>query len=874
MLINSLFLSKLLNLKTENQTAENSGDGFNYLFSEIIKVKSSENNSVFIPENIGGTLLDHKTVFISNSSPLDKVKVEKTNKIVTEIENLFKLFLEPTAQTENVNAKENLSVNKITTDKKQFIQSIENLVRNILENSDNQITDVEVRYVQKNLIETVKLNEKNLPHFADYLSSLIENNSAFSFVIGANSKQILFDVENVNSATIDTESVATQLQSKVETEVNSLPQNSSEKIIHLSNSSNEISQQNSNSIKKDNVGNELVNEKFKKQPVESKGKFKINTSDLADESNKSEQIGDIVNKKVFTKEENITIKSKAELSLIEHNKTDLYTKDDIALKNSSDINQLLQSQTDLKSKIQIQLEADNNSEKVYPDNKSQQLEFPNDKNIGEVKVVIKSRTTENHPVKNINHDFPQTVREENSSSNNQVSSKHYTTHKPQNTTDGNNKNFISENLISKNIENDLPEVTSLNRNEPRISRAGLPLIADYQDWDLVFEKTEKVMTTQIQNDIKVSDSEQNQIHQSVQEEYHNNSKSETLNQKISGVNSQKGSIHQSKISVQEISKSGVEDAESINRNDKPEIIEKVFNLKLSGEKKIIDINHYGSDSTKEVLEIKEKTNTAAKNPSWISSERNEKVFASHNIEQVNEKPKLDENYSGNAKEKVHTIERIETQNNQNNNDDLSNDTENLNQPVGKETVKESRPTESEFKNEFQNAQRQEFIPASKTTILNNKNIVEHFIKNPVESGTLEKFIQILEKQETIQHTEIVNYSKQNHSVEIKLSPEDLGKIKILLDTNDNNVSAKIEVNSEQTKVIVVNNLPQLKETLSQQGVNLNNVNVTVTSEEHKSSEQTKQKSKRKTQESGSKIENTDEKRTVRNLGYNTYEYLA
>lgn len=874
MLINSLFLSKLLNLKTENQTAENSSDGFNYLFSEIIKVKTSENNSVFIPENIGGTLLDHKTVFISNSSPLDKVKVDKSNKIVNEIENLFKLFIEPKVQTENVNGKEKLSINKITTDKNQFVQSIQNLVRNILEYSDNQITDVEVRYVQQNLIETIKLNEKNLPQFADYLSSLIENNTAFSFVIGANAKQILFDVENVNSVTTDTESVTTNIQSKVETDVNSLPQNGSEKIIQVSNPSNENSKQNTNSIKTDKVDDELVNEKFDKQPSESKGKFKIDISDLADESNKSEQLRDIVDKKVFTKEEDITLKSKPEFSLGEQNKTDLNTKSEAALKNSSEKNQLSQSQTDLKLKIQIQFEADNDSDNVYPNNKSQQLEFTNDKNIGEVKVVIKSRTTENHPVKNIDQDFAKAVQKEGSLSNNQVVNKQYTTHKPQNTSDGNNKNFVSDNLISKNYENDLPEVTSLNGNEPRISRAGLPLIADYQDWDIVFEKTEKVITAQKRNDIKASDSEQYKISQSVTEEHHSNAESETLNEKISGANIQKELLRQSKTSVKEISQSEVDTTDSSNSNDKSEIIEKVFSLKLSGEKKIIDISHHGSDLTKEVLETKGKTNTVEKNLSSGSYEHNEKVFASKNIEHVNEKPKLNENYSGNEKEKVHNIDRNETQINHNNNDDLSNDKEKLNSPVGKETVKESKPIESEFKNEFQNVQRQEFIPASKTTILNNKNIVEHFIKNPVESRTLEKFIQILETQEKIQRSEIVNYTKQNHSVEIKLSPEDLGKIKVLLDANDNNVSAKIEVNSEQTKVIVVNNLPQLKETLSQQGVNLNNVNVTVTSEEHKSSEQTKQKSKRKSQESGSKIENTDEKRTVRNLGYNTYEYLA
>ncbi|MCX8105252.1 MAG: flagellar hook-length control protein FliK, partial [Ignavibacterium album] len=162
----------------------------------------------------------------------------------------------------------------------------------------------------------------------------------------------------------------------------------------------------------------------------------------------------------------------------------------------------------------------------------------------------------------------------------------------------------------------------------------------------------------------------------------------------------------------------------------------------------------------------------------------------------------------------------------------------------------------------------------KTQLLNNKTIIEHFIKSPVVSKTIERFIQIIDAQQAIHKSEIVSYSKQNHSVEIKLAPEELGRIKILIDTNDNNVSAKIEVGNEQTKAIVVNNLPQLKESLSQQGVNLNNVNVSVTSEEQKNSEQTKQKSRKKSQEHHSGVERAEEKKTVRNLGYNTYEYLA
>jgi flagellar hook-length control protein FliK len=432
--------------------------------------------------------------------------------------------------------------------------------------------------------------------------------------------------------------------------------------------------------------------------------------------------------------------------------------------------------------------------------------------------------------------------------------------------------------MNDNFEKDLPEISAASVNEPRISRAGLPLIADYQDWDLVFERAEKSSIKQEQVQTNFSAEKRDVIRQNIDEQDRNIGVE--IKKSVSSKTSEKQNEYAkaSQNTQKDDSKSAHKANDSIRINDsevKSEINEKVMNLKLSGDKKIVSISNSILDDSRNIIEVKENYNDNNKVNFKDEFTQRDKSFV-----QVSKQNSFTDDNLENEKSALRQDAKAESSSTKNDSFEHSSESnlkkanDHFQQVDDKTKIDNSTGKDNEFRNEFQNVSRQEFVPSGKTNLINNKSIVEHFIKNPVESRTLEKFIQILDKQDVVQRSEIVNYSKLNHSVEIKLAPEELGKIKILLDTNDNNVSAKIEVNNEQTKVIVVNNLPQLKETLTQQGVNLNNVNVTVTSEEHKGSEQTKQKSKKKSQESNTKIENTEEKRTVRHLGYNTYEYLA
>lgn len=888
MFINSLFLSKLLNLKTDSQTSNDVGNDFNYLFSEIIKVKTSENDSVFIPENIGGTLLDHKTIFIANSSPLEKVKVSKAGNEINQIEKLYKLFLEPLKQAKTGNEQINLSLNKINSDKTQFVKSIENLIKNILNsNPDKQINNVEIKYVSKNLIETVKLNEKNLYQFSEFLSGLIDNNSAFSFVIGANAKQILFDIEYVSPDAKKYESLNTNTTQTQNQEIISIIPSKSDKSFQLVEKLTTESSENIPTVNDENSFEKRIGEETTRTMFDqSEEKYSNKSDKISDDSTHSEFKNITDGKSEFEKSEiDLTPVIPSDKETMhknsKENKIDMKLPENSVKTNSSRIDE-----KENTFPVIVEIDDELKNDKISSDKNSLELNELKDKNLGEVKIVIKSKPNEYHyqhqigtelknddKVKIETASFPQ---QQNASGSHRVAF----------TGQSDKNNTSLKNTLTDNFEKDLPEITTASVNEPRISRAGLPLISDYQDWDLVFERIEKsskpfdmaYAINQKQVQTNFSNEKKNLSQQRIDEQDRNIPVELKKSNSTVTTDKQNEDVEENLNSEKEISKLKQKANDSTRINDadiKSGMNEKVMNLNLSGEKKIISISNSHSDDSKNIIEVKPNASDTDKVNFKNEFTQQHKSFVPANKQNPFSNDTVDnEKITLRQDDKPELSQSKNVSNENSTESNLKKTNEHFQQANDKNKIDDTAGMDIEFRDEFQNVNRQEFIPSGRTNLINNKSIVEHFIKNPIESRTLEKFIQVIDKHEAVQRSEIVNYSKLNHSVEIKLAPEELGKIKILLNTNDNNVSAKIEVNSEQTKVIVVNNLPQLKDTLTQQGVNLNNVNVTVTSEEHKGSEQTKQKSKRRSQGDNTKIENADEKITVRNLGYNTYEYLA
>lgn len=897
MFINSLFLSKLLNQKSEKPTSGIDSNGFSHLFSEIIKIKNASDETAFVPENIGGTLLDHKIIFISNASPLENRLLYRSNSSIKIIENLFRLFTSENMQLKNDSESQTLSLNKITTDKNQFLKSIETLIRNILNETNNQNKEVEIRYVSKNLIETKKINNENLSQFSDYLSNLIDGNQSFSFVIGANLKQILFDVENLalttedkinlqfdtstdnntlkSSTSIQNKAVQVDKQIELKTDlkenfIKNIPEEDAqliktenqkslkplattygdyEKLVAPTNDKHKqdtisLSKANKNVSDEQKFGNEILSQdsnQFKKL-IDSNKSIKQNFNDVLKVGTDNITENQSSNEPSKSENKNVSLKLNKQMGSI----SSVTTKQ---RSSTQEIQTTIESEVENKNSIQSQ-----KTEK--PD-----LQF---KDIGEVKIVIKEKSqfVSSKDENQIVLGNPKKEAFNLALKQNKLTIKSEAQDIRIQNSEYSSRSFRS--IIPEFPEKDLPSIISAKADEPRITRVGLPLIADYQDWDLVFDKSTDQIKNVFEHYKTITESTSKKEEKQAFKDQNSSEIKETNADKINSGNSKpKNELEKPTEQKPNNLKANVKE-----HNNQVELKENILQLKISGEKKIAIV----AESIKE--NVISSSEQIPKNVIEKQSSVNEKVSAN-----------VDSNKSSTAKNLVEQETTFEHEIKLHNTESTDHKHfENQNQSKGERSKididadkindEENILNEKAFKSEVFNSTKQFVQPEIKSHLINNKTIVEHFIKNPVDSGTLEKFLQIMENQEIINKSEIVNYSKQNHSVEIKLSPKELGSIKIFLDTNDNNVSAKIEVGNEQTKAIVVNNLPQLKETLSQQGINLNNVNVTVSSEEQKNPEQTKQKNKKKTQDNNPKVEIAEERKAVRNLGYNTYEYLA
>ena len=172
----------------------------------------------------------------------------------------------------------------------------------------------------------------------------------------------------------------------------------------------------------------------------------------------------------------------------------------------------------------------------------------------------------------------------------------------------------------------------------------------------------------------------------------------------------------------------------------------------------------------------------------------------------------------------------------------------------------------------------------------NGNNTSFTLNHSAPDKIIDKANSIREEMKfTLPDEKVVKYSKLmpeiknilsegvNKSLTISLTPEELGKVKLIVETVDKTVSAKIEVQNEAVQTTVQNNLDNLKQSLSQSGLNINNITVSISYNDNK---QQKPGELKKKHNSGDdkKIETEEEKisskNTSKTLGYNTYEYLA
>ena len=123
--------------------------------------------------------------------------------------------------------------------------------------------------------------------------------------------------------------------------------------------------------------------------------------------------------------------------------------------------------------------------------------------------------------------------------------------------------------------------------------------------------------------------------------------------------------------------------------------------------------------------------------------------------------------------------------------------------------------------------------------------------------------------------EINRFVQQGNSKSalLKLDPENLGKVKIVLDVVDKSVHASVEVENENVRQIVQNNINELKQSLNLSGLQLSSVNVSLNNNDENTNKSLTQKKKSGYNQYERKIEEPAGAVSSKSMGYNTYDYL-
>ncbi len=153
-------------------------------------------------------------------------------------------------------------------------------------------------------------------------------------------------------------------------------------------------------------------------------------------------------------------------------------------------------------------------------------------------------------------------------------------------------------------------------------------------------------------------------------------------------------------------------------------------------------------------------------------------------------------------------------------------------------------------------------------IFSNINKTEHIGKEIKES------VKLVEQSRLMNEIENIIKSGERKAVTINLYPEELGSVKVSLDITDKSVAAKINVASDSIRQMILTQADSLKTSLSQSGIQLASLNVSVNNSEDKSTPQGKMKRKDGGTDKKLVISDLPNPVKVKNLGYNTYDYIA
>lgn len=196
------------------------------------------------------------------------------------------------------------------------------------------------------------------------------------------------------------------------------------------------------------------------------------------------------------------------------------------------------------------------------------------------------------------------------------------------------------------------------------------------------------------------------------------------------------------------------------------------------------------------------------------------------------------------------------------------------------SAESSQTTEVKSVNQNQSTSNQQDLSANIKPEIKIEQTLFKSTLNSEETKFTSRTAEMIEKVKVISSGEMIREihkvfeSGEKQSIVLRLVPKELGAVKIMLDTIDNVLTAKVEVENETVGHLVRNNVDQLKQNLAQSGVNVGSINISYQNSEQKQHGFNNHKRKNSGYQQNIETEDIDETILAKKMGYNTYEYLA
>lgn len=142
----------------------------------------------------------------------------------------------------------------------------------------------------------------------------------------------------------------------------------------------------------------------------------------------------------------------------------------------------------------------------------------------------------------------------------------------------------------------------------------------------------------------------------------------------------------------------------------------------------------------------------------------------------------------------------------------------------------------------------------------------------MSNDTVQSNFSKVKAEDLVKEIHKVLTNDDSKKVILNLQPEDLGKVKIEFDIKEKSMNARISVETESAKNLIQSNSETLRNSLHESGITLSSFNVLLSDGSRQQHVPTFKKKIQKNESLDTHVEQVRPNR--RNLGYNTYEYLA